>query len=64
MSIIDGTSRAGNQLLDGRFLTVVRQRQDEYFETQETLTLYKRIHHETTPQEFEITKSRPSRFLE
>ena len=39
MSIIDGTSRAETSYWMDDFLQV-RQRQDEYFETQETLDIY------------------------
>jgi hypothetical protein len=35
----------------------VRQRQDEYFETQETLTLYKEFITKQLPQEFEISRA-------
>ena len=40
----------------------VRQRQDEYFETQETL-LYKEYITKQLPQEFEITKADQADFL-
>ena len=56
MSIIDGTSRAETSYWMDDFLQV-RQRQDEYFETQETLNLYKEYITKQLPQEFEITKA-------
>jgi hypothetical protein len=42
ISIIDGTSRAETSYWMDDFLQV-RQRQDEYFETQETLTFTKNL---------------------
>lgn len=62
MSIIDGTSRAEASYWMDDFLQV-RQRQDEYFETQETLTLYKEYITKQLPQEFEITKADQADFL-
>ncbi|MEZ7890090.1 MAG: nucleoid-associated protein, partial [Cloacibacterium sp.] len=62
MSIIDGTSRAETSYWMDDFLQV-RQRQDEYFETQETLTLYKEYITKQLPQEFEITKADQADFL-
>lgn len=56
ISIIDGTSRAETSYWMDDFLQV-RQRQDEYFETQETLTLYKEYITKQLPQEFEISKA-------
>jgi hypothetical protein len=56
ISIIDGTSRAETSYWMDDFLQV-RQRQDEYFETQETLTLYKEFITKQLPQEFEISKA-------
>ena len=56
MSIIDGTSRAETSYWMDDFLQV-HQRQDEYFETQETLTLYKEYITKQLPQEFEISKA-------
>jgi hypothetical protein len=62
MSIIDGTSRAETSYWMDDFLQV-RQRQDEYFETQETFTLYKEYITKQLPQEFEITKADQADFL-
>jgi hypothetical protein len=62
MSIIDGTSRAETSYWMDDFLQV-RQRQDEYFETQETLNLYKEYITKQLPQEFEITKADQADFL-
>lgn len=56
ISIIDGTSRAETSYWMDDFLQV-RQRQDEYFETQETLTLYKEFITKQLPQEFEISRA-------
>lgn len=56
ISIIDGTSRAETSYWMDDFLQV-RQRQDEYFETQETLTLYKEYITKQLPQEFEISRA-------
>lgn len=56
MSIIDATSRAETSYWMDDFLQV-RQRQDEYFETQETLTLYKDFVTKQLPQEFEVSKA-------
>ncbi len=56
ISIIDGTSRAETSYWMDDFLQV-HQRQDEYFETQETLTLYKEYITKQLPQEFEISKA-------
>lgn len=56
ISIIDATSRAETSYWMDDFLQV-RQRQDEYFETQETLTLYKEYITKQLPQEFEISKA-------
>ncbi len=41
----------------------VKQRQDEYFHTQETLSIYKDFIHKQLPQEFEITKADQAEFL-
>lgn len=56
ISIIDGTSRAETSYWMDDFLQV-RQRQDEYFETQETLNLYKEYITKQLPQEFEISRA-------
>lgn len=56
VSIIDGTSRAETSYWMDDFLQV-RQRQDEYFETQETLTLYKDFVTKQLPHEFEVSKA-------
>lgn len=41
----------------------VKQRQDEYFHTQETLSIYKEFINKQLPQEFEITKADQAEFL-
>lgn len=41
----------------------VKQRQDEYFHTQETLSIYKDFINKQLPQEFEITKADQAEFL-
>ena len=41
----------------------VKQRQDEYFQTQETLSIYKDFITKQLPQEFEITKADQAEFL-
>lgn len=41
----------------------VKQRQDEYFATQETLSIYKEFITKQLPQEFEITKADQAEFL-
>ena len=62
LSIGVGTSRAEISYWMDDFLQV-RQRQDEYFETQETLTLYKEYITKQLTQEFEITKADQADFL-
>ena len=56
LSIVDGTSRAETSYWMDDFLQI-RQRQDEYFDTQETLTMYKSFVIKQLPQEFEISKA-------
>ena len=56
LSIVDGTSRAETSYWMDDFLQI-RQRQDEYFDTQETLTMYKSFVTKQLPQEFEISKA-------
>ncbi len=56
LSIIDGTSRAETSYWMDDFLQI-QQKKDDYFDTQETLAMYKTFVTKQLPQEFEVTKA-------
>lgn len=62
ISVIDGTSRAETSYWMDDFLQL-KQKQDDYFDTQETMTVYKDYITKQLPQEFEINKVDQAEFL-
>ena len=62
ISVIDGTSRAETSYWMDDFLQL-KQKQDDYFDTQETLMVYKDFITKQLPQEFEISKADQAEFL-
>jgi hypothetical protein len=62
LSIVDGTSKAEASYWMDEFLQV-QQKKDNYFDTQETLTIYKNFITKKLPEEFEISKVDQADFL-
>lgn len=62
VSIIDSTSRGETSYWMDDFLQI-QQRKDDYFDTQETLEIYKNYITKQLPQEFEISKADQADFL-
>lgn len=62
LSMVDGTSKAESSYWMDDFLQV-KQKKDNYFDTQETLTVYKDFITKKLPEEFEISKVDQADFL-
>ena len=62
LSIVDGTSKAETSYWMDDFLQI-QQKKDDYFDTQETLNIYKDFITKKLPEEFEITKVDQAEFL-
>lgn len=62
LSIVDGTSKAESSYWMDDFLQI-QQKKDDYFDTQETLNIYKDFITKKLPEEFEISKVDQAEFL-
>ncbi len=62
LSVVDGTSKAETSYWMDDFLQI-QQKKDDYFDTQETLNIYKEFITKKLPEEFEISKVDQAEFL-